>query len=260
MIKISMKEMFEAGVHFGHQTRRWNPKMKKNIYTKRRGIHIIDLEKSAEQLSQALKCVFNVAASGGNIVFVCTKSGVNEIVATEAVRAGMPFIKRRWLGGFLTNWKTVSQRIKHLNKLEAEKERGDFERYTKKEQVMLDKKINRLNMFLGGVKNIESTPDAVIVFDICREKIAINEAKQIGIPTIGLSDTNANPEEVDFSVAANDDALKSVQYMAKMFADTILAGKDAKAKDKNKSGAPKAKKESDGIDVSDEALAEKGDK
>lgn len=263
MIKISLKEMFEAGVHFGHQTRRWNPKMRENIYTKRRGIHIIDLKQTATHLQKALEKVFEVAATGQNIVFVCTKSGVNEAVAANAADCGMPFIKRRWLGGFLTNWKTIKKRIDVLNKLEAQVEAGDHERYTKKEQVMLGKKIDRLNMFLGGVKHISDMPAAVIVFDITRDKIAVDEAKKMGIPVIGLVDTNANPLDVDFPIPANDDALKAVEYMADIFKKTIEAGKNAKPKKKPaKAGDAKGKKKAprkDDIQVPDEAIAEKGD-
>jgi len=256
MIKISMKEMFEAGAHFGHQTRRWNPKMREFIYTKRRGIHIIDLKSTAQHLAESLKKLYQIAAAGHEVIFVCTKSGVNETVATQAIRAKTPYIKRRWLGGFLTNWETVSSRIKHLNKLEADRKSGAHDRYTKKEQLMIDRKIERLNMFLGGVKNMTGLPGAIIVFDTCRDRIAVIEAKKSNITVIGLSDSNSDPDLVDYSIPANDDALKSVEYFASIFADTIIA---AQQKTPKVERTPKPAAKQGDIEVPDAALAEKGD-
>jgi small subunit ribosomal protein S2 len=255
MIKISMKEMLEAGIHFGHQTRRWNPKMKQYIYTKRRGIHILDLKQSAEKLQIALHELYKIAASGEDVVFVCTKTGVNEIVAEQAMRCSMPYIKRRWLGGFLTNWTTIKQRIKKLNTLIEERKSGQHDKYKKKEQIMISREVDKLDTFLGGVRNMKSTPGAIIVFDISRDNIAVKEATHLNLPIIGVSDSNSNPEEVTFPIPANDDALKSIEYLATKFADVILLAKEKKSKGPSKAAPAKGKD----IDVSDEALAEKGD-
>lgn len=220
-----MIELLEAGVHFGHQTQRWNPKMKKYIYGERNGIYIIDLRKTSDKLDEAYAVVRDFAARGKNIVFVGTKKQAAEIVAEEANRSGAFFINRRWLGGTLTNFETIKTRINKLKELESLKESGHFDRLPKKEVANLTRQLLKLNQTLGGIKEMRGLPDLMFVIDQKKELIAIQEANKLNIPVIGVVDTNSDPENLDYVIPANDDAIRSVKLIVSKLADAILEGK-----------------------------------
>lgn len=225
MSVISMKQLLEAGVHFGHQTRRWNPKMKKYIFTERNGIYIIDLQKTVKKVNAAYKYVREIAENGGTVLFVGTKKQAQESVKEEATRSGMYFVNQRWLGGTLTNFKTIRQRINRLKSIERMEEDGTFEVLPKKEVVNLLKEKERLVKFLGGIKDMTKLPDALFVIDPRKEKIAIAEARKLHIPIIGIVDTNCDPDEIDYVIPANDDAIRAVRLLTAKMADAILEGK-----------------------------------
>jgi small subunit ribosomal protein S2 len=224
---ISMREMLEAGCHFGHQTRFWNPKMAPFIYGHRNKIHIVNLEKTVVLLDEALKFVKRLSANRGNILFVCTKRAAREIIAEEAARAGMPVVDQRWLGGMLTNFKTVKTSIKRLKDMEAQVADGTLERMSKKEALVFDRELKKLNTSIGGIKDMNGLPDAIFVIDVGYHKIAITEAAKLGIPVIGVVDTNHSPEGVDYIIPGNDDSARAVRLYAKGVADAILAGREA---------------------------------
>lgn len=224
VVDVTVKELLEAGVHFGHQTRRWNPKMRPYIYTQRDGIHIIDLDQTQRQAKKALKFVADTVALGNPVLFVGTKKQAKEVVATEAQRAGQFFVSNRWLGGMLTNFKTISNSIKRLLDLEERREKGDFEKLTKKEALKLDREIEKLEHSLGGIKKMPKLPGAVFIVDTGMEKIARAEANKLGIPVVALVDTNCDPDGIDYLIAGNDDAIRSVQLFTKLMADACLEG------------------------------------
>ncbi len=222
MIDISMRQMLEAGVHFGHKTRYWNPKMGPFIYGSRFKVHIINLEHTKPMLMEALKFMGNVASRRGKVLFVGTKHAAQDIIREEATRCGMPFVDYRWLGGMLTNYKTIRQSIKRLKELEALLAGGNVERMIKKELLTLMREKDKLEACLAGIKNMGSLPDVLFVIDVGHEKIAISEAKRLGIPVVGIVDTNASPEGIDYPIPGNDDALRSIRLYCQAVADTII--------------------------------------
>jgi len=222
---VTIKLLLEAGVHFGHQRRRWNPRMKPYVFTLRNAIHIIDLQKSMEKLQQASQFVRNLAANSGTIVFVGTKKQAQDAIEEEARRCGAYYVNRRWLGGTLTNFATIQSRIDYLVRLEDSHARGEFERLPKKEALKLEKQMQRLNNLFAGVKEMTQIPDALFVVDILKEKIAVTEATQLGIPVVAMVDTDADPRMVDYPIPANDDAIKSIRLVCSVLADAIIEGK-----------------------------------
>lgn len=225
MSAISMKQLLEAGVHFGHQTRRWNPKMKKYIFTERNGIYIIDLQKTVKKVDEAFNYVRDLAADGGKVLFVGTKKQAQDTVREEANRAGMYYINQRWLGGTLTNFKTIRKRITRLKDIERMEEDGTFDVLPKKEVMELNKEREKLERFLGGIRNMEELPDALFVIDPRKERIAIAEAHKLDIPIVGMVDTNCDPDEIDYVIPANDDAIRAVKLLTGKMADAILEAK-----------------------------------
>lgn len=222
---ISMKALLEAGVHFGHQTRRWDPRMRDYIFTERNGIHIIDLQKTVVMLSAAHEWVVNLAASGGIVLFVGTKKQAQEAIEEEASRCGMPYVNRRWLGGLLTNFQTIQGRVDHLVRLEDRKLKGEFEWLPKKEALKLGEEIDRLNRHLGGIKEMTALPDALYIVDPAKEYIAVAEARRLGIAIVALVDTNCNPDLIDHAIPANDDAIRAVRLLTSRVADAVAEGK-----------------------------------
>lgn len=225
MAQVTMRQMLEAGVHFGHQTRYWNPKMGEYIFGSRNKIHIINLEKTLPMFNDSLNFLGGIAAKKGNILFVGTKKAASELVAQEAARCGMPYVNHRWLGGMLTNFKTIKQSIKRLKELEVQEQDGTFERITKKEALMRSRQKNKLELSLGGIKDMRAMPDAIFVVDTGNEKIAIQEAKNLGIPVVGVVDTNNDPDGLDYVIPGNDDAVRAISLYLSSVADTILEGK-----------------------------------
>ena len=222
MSVISMKQLLEAGVHFGHQTRRWNPKMAEYIYTERNGIYIIDLQKSVGKVDEAYKAVSDIAAEGGTILFVGTKKQAQEAVQTEAERCGMYYVNERWLGGMLTNFKTIQSRIKRLKDIEKMAEDGTFDVLPKKEVVNIKKEWDKLEKNLGGIKDMKRIPDAIFVVDPKKEKICVQEAHSLGITLIGIADTICDPEELDYVIPGNDDAIRAVKLIVSKMADAVI--------------------------------------
>ena len=232
---ISMKQLLEAGVHFGHQTRRWNPKMAPFIFMDRNGIHIIDLQQTVTRLNEAYKFVEQLAARGETILFVGTKKQAQEAVAEEAKRCGMYYVNQRWLGGMLTNFQTIQSRIRYLRDLEARRDRGDFERLPKKEVQKLQDDMARLERILGGIKDMRRLPSAIFIIDTRKERTAVLEARRLEIPIIALADTNCDPDEMDYPIPANDDAIRAVRLLSSKIADAVIEGRrelEAQQKDK----------------------------
>jgi small subunit ribosomal protein S2 len=225
MSVISMKQLLEAGVHFGHQTRRWNPKMKKYIFTERNGIYIIDLQKTVKKVEEAYNWVKELAANGGTVLFVGTKKQAQDSVKEEAARSGMYYVNQRWLGGTLTNFETIQKRIGRLKNIERMAEDGTFEVLPKKEVVQLKKELERLEKFLGGIKDMKQLPDALFIIDPRKERIAVAEAHKLNIPIVGIVDTNCDPDEIDVVIPANDDAIRAVKLLTGKMADAILEAK-----------------------------------
>ncbi|WP_066364990.1 30S ribosomal protein S2 [Neobacillus fumarioli] len=225
MSVISMKQLLEAGVHFGHQTRRWNPKMKKYIFTERNGIYIIDLQKTVKKVEEAYNWVKDLAANGGTILFVGTKKQAQDSVKEEAIRSGMYYVNHRWLGGTLTNFETIQKRIARLKEIEKMAEDGTFDVLPKKEVVQIKKEQERLEKFLGGIKDMKQLPDALFIIDPRKERIAVAEAKKLNIPIVGIVDTNCDPDEIDVVIPANDDAIRAVKLLTGKMADAILEAK-----------------------------------
>jgi small subunit ribosomal protein S2 len=219
-----MKTLLEAGVHFGHQTRRWDPKMKPFIFTERNGIHIIDLQQTVGRLSEAMNFVRDLAANGGVLLFVGTKKQAQETIEQEAARCGMPYVNQRWMGGMLTNFQTIQGRIRRLAELEAARDRGEFERRPKKEASELEEEIAKLNRLLGGMKMLGRLPDAVFVVDPNREAIAVAEARRLDLPLVAMVDTNCNPDVIDYPIPANDDAIRAIRLLTGKIADAVLEG------------------------------------
>ena len=225
MAAISMKALLETGVHFGHRTRKWNPRMKPYIFTERNGIHIIDLQQTVTALDTAYALVRDAAAKGGTVLFVGTKRQAQESIQREAERCGMPHINQRWLGGTLTNWKTIKDRINELKKLETRRDAGDFERLTKKEGLILSREIVKLQDRLGGIRDMTKLPDLVYIVDVRREETAVHESNILSIPVIALVDTNCDPSGVDYVIPANDDAIRAIKLLSAKIADAVLEGK-----------------------------------
>ena len=222
MSVISMKQLLEAGVHFGHQTRRWNPKMAEYIDTERNGIHIIDLQKSVGKVDEAYKAVADIAANGGTILFVGTKKQAQDAIASEAERCGMFYVNERWLGGMLTNFKTIQSRINRLKEIEAMEEDGTFDVLPKKEVINLKKELEKLQKNLGGIKEMKRLPDAIFIVDPKKERICVQEAHALGIELIGIADTNCDPDELDYVIPGNDDAIRAVKLIVSKMADAVI--------------------------------------
>ena len=225
MAVVSMKQLLEAGVHFGHQTRRWNPKMAKYIFTERNGIYIIDLQKTVKMLDTAYDFIRDVSAEGGEILFVGTKKQAQEAIKEEAERCGMHYVNARWLGGMLTNYRTIKTRIARLEQLNKMKEDGTFDLLPKKEVVQLEHEIEKLEKFIGGIKNMGELPKAIFVVDTRKEKIAVAEARNLGIPVVAIVDTNCDPDEIDYVIPGNDDAIRAVKLIAGAMADAVIEGR-----------------------------------
>ena len=225
MSVVSMKQLLEAGVHFGHHTRRWNPKMAEYIFTERNGVYIIDLQKTVKKLEEAYKFVQEIAAEGGNILFVGTKKQASDAIKEEAERAGVNFVNVRWLGGMLTNFKTIQKSIARLNSLHTMEDNGTFDLLPKKEVIGLVKEINDLERNLGGIKNMCGIPSAMFIVDPKKEKNAVAEAKKLGIPVVAIVDTNCDPDEVDYVIPGNDDAIRGIKLILSVMADAVLEGR-----------------------------------
>ncbi|WJW76574.1 30S ribosomal protein S2 [Thiohalobacter sp. IOR34] len=230
MADVTMRQMLEAGVHFGHQTRFWNPKMAPYIFGERSKIHIINLEKTLPLYNEAMNFIGSLAAKGGTILFVGTKRAAREVIGEEAKRCGMPYVNHRWLGGMLTNYKTVRQSIKRLKELETMAEDGSFERLSKKEALMLRRELDKLERSLGGIKDMRGIPDALFVVDVGHEKIAVSEARKLGIPVVGVVDTNNSLDGVDYVIPGNDDAIRAIQLYVRGAADAVLSAKGSSVK------------------------------
>jgi small subunit ribosomal protein S2 len=221
---VSMRELLEAGVHFGHQTRRWNPKMRRFIFTERGGIYIIDLQQTLDLVEQAAGFVRNVAERGGTILFVGTKKQCQDAIADEATRVSMPYVNHRWLGGLLTNWRTISERITRLHEMRRQREEGQLELLPSKERIAMLGELEKLETNLGGVADMKRLPDAVFVVDLRKEQLAVREARRLGLPVIALVDTNCDPDDADFVIPGNDDAIRSCSLVVRVIADAIQAG------------------------------------
>ncbi len=222
---VSMRELLEAGVHFGHQTRRWNPKMRRFIFGERGGIYIIDLQKTAESLDEAQSFVRNLAERGGTVLFVGTKKQAQDSVEEEAKRTGMPYVNHRWLGGLLTNWRTIAERIEHLHELRRLKEEGQLDLLPPKERISLQGELEKLEANLGGVADMRRQPDAVVIIDLRKEQLAVREARRLNIPVIALVDTNCDPDEADFVIPGNDDAIRSCSLVVRALGEAVAEGK-----------------------------------
>jgi len=224
MAVVSMKQLLETGVHFGHRARRWNPKMDRYIYTQRNGVHIIDLQQTVKAINQAYEVVRDVVASGRPVLFVGTKRQAQEAIAQEAQRCNMPYVNQRWLGGTLTNWRTIKQRIDYLLTLEARRDAGEFALLPKKEALLLTREIEKLNARLGGLRTMDRLPGALFVIDVMRETTAIAEADRVGVPIIAVVDTNCDPSRIDYVIPGNDDAIRAIRLIASKMADAALEG------------------------------------
>ena len=222
---VPMKALLEAGVHFGHRTRRWNPKMKPFIFTERNGIHIIDLQQTITRLNQVYEIVRDTAASGGVVLFVGTKKQAQETIMQEASRASMPYVEQRWLGGTLTNWRTIRQRIDYLLESEKQQSRGEFSRLIKKEALLREREIVRLNKRLGGLKDMRRLPNLIFIIDVRRDSLAIKEANTLGIPVIAMVDTNCDPEPIDYIIPSNDDAIRAIKLIINTIANACVEGR-----------------------------------
>lgn len=225
MAVVSMKQLLEAGVHFGHQTRRWNPKMSKFIFTERNGIYIIDLQKTVKKIDEAYNFVRDISAEGGMLLFVGTKKQAQESIREEANRCGMPFVNARWLGGMLTNFRTIRRRIDRMEQLKKMREDGTFDMLPKKEVIKLEIEIEKLEKFLGGVKGMDRLPKALFIVDPRKERIAVAEARKLHIPIVAIVDTNCDPDEIDYVIPGNDDAIRAVRLISSTMADAIMEGR-----------------------------------
>jgi len=226
MSVVNMKTLLESGVHFGHRTHKWNPHMRPYIFTERNGIHIINLQLTVKAIEDAYALIRDKVASGGTLLFIGTKRQAHETIQMEAERCGMPYVTARWLGGFLTNWRTIRERISELERLERMKERGDFDRLKKKERLQLQRKIDKLEMRLGGIRSMVGLPDLLFVVDVRREDTAIHEANLLDIPVVAMVDTNCDPRNVDYVIPSNDDAIRAIKMMVATIADAVIEGKN----------------------------------
>jgi len=234
MADVDMKALLEAGVHFGHRTQKWNPKMKQYIFTERNGIHIIDLQQTAKSLEKAYNLVRDLVAKGGVILFTGTKRQAVETIETEAIRAEMPYVTARWLGGMLTNWATMRQRINELERLERMREKGEFDLLTKREALSLTRKIDKLEARFGGIRDINRPPDMIFVVDVRREETAVRESNILGIPVVGLVDTNCDPTVIDHVIPSNDDAIRAIKLMVSFMADAVIEGRSMRKEEDDK--------------------------
>ncbi|MCK2242461.1 MULTISPECIES: 30S ribosomal protein S2 [unclassified Crossiella] len=250
MAVVTMRQLLDSGVHFGHQTRRWNPKMKRYIFTERNGIYIIDLQQTLTYIDRAYEFVKETVAHGGTILFVGTKKQAQEAIASQALRVGMPFVNQRWLGGMLTNFSTVHKRLQRLKELESMEQTGGFQGLTKKEILMLTREKDKLEKTLGGIRDMAKVPSAVWIVDTKKEHIAVGEARKLGIPVVAILDTNCDPDEVDFPIPGNDDAIRSAALLTKVVAEAAAAGLMAR------SGQGKAAEGEDKPGAVEEPLAE----
>ncbi|MDZ4670617.1 MAG: 30S ribosomal protein S2 [Phototrophicales bacterium] len=228
---VTLKQLLETGVHFGHRTQKWNPQMAPYIFTQRNGIHIIDLQQTIVNLNAYYDLVRDIVSKGGNVLFVGTKRQAQETVAQEADRCGMPYVNQRWLGGTLTNWRTIRDRIDTLKKLEARREKGEFELLTKREALMLNREIDKLNLRLGGIREMRRLPELIIVVDTRRETTAVKEANILSIPILALLDTNCDPRPIDYVLPGNDDAMRAIKLVIEAFANAVIEGRDMRDKD-----------------------------
>ena len=228
---VTMKALLETGVHFGHRTTKWNPKMKPYIFTERNGIHIIDLQQTLVNLNEYYDLVRDIVAGGGTVLFVGTKRQAQEAIAREAERCNMPYINHRWLGGTLTNWKTIRDRIDTLKKLEKRRDNGEFELLSKKEALILNRKIEKLQQRLGGIRNMRRLPDLLIIVDTKREATAVKEANTLDIKVLALADTNSNPDDIDYIIPANDDAVRAIKLLLSALADAVIEGEQIRQAD-----------------------------
>lgn len=253
MSVISMKQLLEAGVHFGHQTRRWNPKMAPYIYMERNGIHIIDLQKTVGMIDDAYKAVAEIVSAGGTILFVGTKKQAMDAVQQEAERCGMYYVNERWLGGMLTNFKTIQSRIKRLKDIERMSQDGTFDVLPKKEVIGLRKEWDKLEKNLGGIKDMKKIPDAIFVVDPKKEHICVKEAQSLGITLIGIADTNCDPEELDYVIPGNDDAIRAVKLIVSKMADAVIEANQGESAEDSAEGVDTADASMDGETAEDEA-------
>ena len=251
MAIVSMKALLESGVHFGHRTHKWDPAMKPYIFTERNNIHIIDLQKTVKALDEAFSLVAESVSAGGTVLFVGTKRQAQETILDESERCGMPYVTHKWLGGTLTNWRTIRQRVNELERLERMREKGDFERLPKKEALLLSRKIERLDMLFSGIRSMASVPDLLFVVDIRREETAIHEANLLKIPVVAMVDTNCNPNTIDYVIPSNDDAIRAIKLIVGKMADAVLEGK-AMRKEEEVEPAPRVLR----VDMEEEELAD----
>jgi len=242
MKKINLNDLLEAGCHFGHQAKRWHPKAKIFLFDKKDGVHIFDLAKTKEQLEKAAQFIFDLAKEGKVIIFVGCKRQAQAVIKEEAKRAGMPYVTHRWLGGTITNWRQISKMVGRMKQLKEQKEKDELKKYTKKERLLFDREIAKLERIIGGLQNLEDLPDALLVVDIVREEVSIKEATQAKIPVVAVTDSNADPSLVDYPIPANDDAVGSVKFIVSFLADAVLEGKEKAKKIKEKAKV-EAKKE-----------------
>ncbi len=242
MAVISMKALLESGVHFGHRTNKWDPRMKPYIFTERNGIHIIDLQQTVKLLNQAYNVIRDTVAAGGTVLFVGTKRQAQETVKEEAIRAGMPYVTERWLGGMLTNWSTMYARIQELDRLEGLRDSGEINKLTKKEGLLIQREIDRLLIRLSGVHSMKRVPDLIFIVDVGREDAAVHEANLLNIPVIALVDTNCDPQGVDYVIPSNDDAIRAIKLLVAKIADAVLEGKAMRKDEEPVGAAPTAEK------------------
>ena len=247
MSVISMKQLLEAGVHFGHQTRRWNPKMKPYIFTARNGIHIIDLQKSADKIDEAYNALVNIVKNGGTILFVGTKKQAQEAVKEEALRCGEFYVDVRWLGGTLTNFKTIESRIKRLKDLEKMENDGTFQKLPKKEVALLRKEHDKLEANLGGIRDMKRLPDCIVVVDPKKEKLCVKEGRKLGITIMGIADTNADPDELDYIIPGNDDAIRAVKLIVETLSQAVIEAKQGEALATENKDANETEEVSEGV-------------
>lgn len=242
MANISMKALLESGVHFGHRTNKWDPRMKPYIFTERNGIHILDLQQTVKLANHAYGVIRDTVANGGTVLFVGTKRQAQETVMEEAVRCGMPYVTERWMGGMLTNWSTMLQRIQELERLEKLRDGGDINRLTKKEGLLIDREITRLQTRLSGVRGMKRVPNLIFIVDVGREDAAVHEANLLNIPIVALVDTNCNPQDIDYVIPSNDDAIRAIKLLVSKMADAVLEGK-AMRKEEEPEGVEEVKPE-----------------
>ena len=258
MAVISLKSLLETGVHFGHRTRKWNPRMKSYIFTERNGIHIIDLQQTLEALDESYTLIRDSVSSGGTVLFVGTKRQAQEAIQVEAERCGMPYVNSRWLGGTLTNWRTIRSRIDELKELERRRDEGEFDLLTKKEALMLSRKIEKLEERLGGIREMRSLPQTLWVIDVKREETAVHEANLLKIPVVALVDTNCDPGAIDYVIPSNDDAIRAIKLLTSKIADAVLEGmamrKDVEADDEVAAAERRAQMGEDFEELADEEL------